>query len=484
MNLAEYGSYDAVGLAELVRKKQVSPSELAKTALAAIDKFNPKLNAVAELYRERGEALDDKSLPEGPFRGVPFMVKPIGITEKGRPVSDLGSNMFAPGELPKAPRDCYVVQKFREAGLNIMGRTHLPELAYTITVESPHQGVTHNPWSPELLAGGSSTGAAVLVAAGILPMAHASDGAGSTRFPAAVNGVVGLKPSRGRISIGPDVSDISALKISHFAVTRTVRDTAALLDAVAGGLPGESVMYRAPETRFSDEIKQAPGKLRVALSNMMWHTKDLHPEVKDQLNKVGKKLEELGHIVTEDKPDIDFDAYRDMYRSVYYMDGAVSINNVRRMMGGKLDTKKLQPLIQQIVANIDEFSIYDYADAIAATNGLARKMGAFFEKYDVLVTPSLTEPVPRLGEYTLQGNMTPDAFLQKLLGCNQHLPMANLTGVPAISLPACETKGGIPMGLHVFGPIGGDARLLRLAAQLEEAMPWRGRKPAVHVSNP
>jgi amidase len=309
MNLAEYGSYDAVGLAELVRTKQVSPAELAKTALAAIDKLNPKLNAIAMLYREQGDALDEKSLPEGPFRGVPFMVKPIGITEKGKPVGDLGSNMFAPGELPKAAYDCYVVQKFREVGLNIMGRTHLPELAYTITVESPHQGVTHNPWSPEILAGGSSTGSAVLVAAGVLPMAHASDGAGSTRFPAAVNGVIGMKPSRGRISIGPDVSDISALKISHFAVTRTVRDTAALLDAVAGGLPGESVMYRTPETSFASEIKQPPGKLRVALSNMMWHTKDLHPEVKEQLNKVGKKLEELGHIVTEDKPDIDFDAY-------------------------------------------------------------------------------------------------------------------------------------------------------------------------------
>jgi len=484
MNLAEYGAHDAVGLAELVRKKQVSPAELAKTALAAIDKVNPKLNAVAELYREQIDALDETSLPEGPFRGLPFMVKPIGITEKGRPLSDLGSAMLQAVDLPRAAADSNVVQKFRAAGLNIIGRTHLPELAYTITVESPHQGVTHNPWHPELVAGGSSTGAAVLVAAGALPMAHASDGAGSTRFPAAVNGVVGLKPSRGRISLGPDVSDISALKISHFAVTRTVRDTAALLDALQGGASGESIMYRPPERPFALEVGAPTGKLRVALSNMQWHTCDLHPEVKDQLNKVGKKLEDLGHIVTIDKPDIDFDAYRDMYRSVYYMDGAVSINNVRRMMNGNIDTKKLQPLIQQIIAQIGEFSIYDYADAISATNLLSRKMGAFFEKYDVLVTPSLTEPVPRLGEYTLQGNMTPDAFLQKLLGCNQHLPMANLTGVPAISLPACETTGGIPMGLHVFAPMGGDAVLLRLAAQLEEAMPWRGRKPAVHVSNP
>ncbi|MBY0508724.1 MAG: amidase [Rhodospirillaceae bacterium] len=483
MNLAEYSAADAVGLAELVRKKQVSPQELAKTALAAIDKVNPKLNAIADFYRERVDALDEKTLPEGPFRGVPFMLKPIGITEKGRPVSDLGSAMLRAVELPLAPHDCYVVQRFREVGLNILGRTHLPELAYTITVESPHQGVTHNPWNPEILAGGSSTGAAVLVAAGVLPMAHASDGAGSTRFPAAVNGVVGLKPSRGRISLGPDMSDITHLKISHFAVTRTVRDTAALLDAMQGSLPGESVMYRPAEGSFAKEVGAPAGKLRVALSNMQWHTCDLHPEVKEQLNNVGKRLEELGHIVTIDKPDIDFDAYRDMYRSVYYMDGAVSIHNVKRMMNGKVDTKKLQPLIQQIIAQIGEFSIYDYADAISATNLLSRKMGQFFEKYDVLVTPSLTEPVPRLGEYTLQGNMTPDAFLQKLLGCNQHLPMANLTGVPAISLPVCETKGGIPMGLHVFAPLGGDARLIRLAAQLEEAMPWRGRKPAVHVSN-
>ncbi|MSO73039.1 MAG: amidase [Rhodospirillaceae bacterium] len=484
MNLAEYSSYDGTGLAALVRTRQVSPTELAKAALASIDKVNPKLNAVTALYRERIEALDEKSLPDGPFRGVPFMLKPIGIMEKGRPLGDLGTLLLQELDLPKASYDSYAVGRFRAAGLNIIGRTVLPELAYTITVESPHQGTTHNPWHPELLAGGSSTGAAVLTAAGVLPMAHASDAAGSTRFPASVNGVIGLKPSRGRISLGPDMSDITALKSSHFVVTRTVRDTAAMLDYLHGGLSGESLIYRPPETSFAKEVGAAPGKLRIALSNMKWHTKELHPEVKAQLDVLGKRLEDLGHVVTADKPAIDFDAYRDMYRSVYYMDGAVSISNIKPLVKGEVNLEKLQPLIRRILAKAGEFNYLDYAAAIQMTNVLARKMGEFFQKYDVLLTPSLAEPVPRLGEYSLQSEMSSDAFLQKLLGCNQHFPLCNLAGVPAITLPVMETAGGIPLGAHFIAAMGEDARLIRLAAQLEEALPWRGRRPAVHVANP
>lgn len=484
MNLAEYSSYDGLGLAELVQTKQVTPTELAKLALAAIERLNPKLNVITEIYRERVAQLDEKSLPDGPFRGVPFLVKPIGITEAGRPISDLGALLFKEMDLPRAPADSYVTQRFRDGGLNIMGRTVLPELAYTITVESPHQGVAHNPWNPEVVAGGSSTGAAVSVAAGILPMAHASDGAGSTRFPASVNGVLGLKPSRGRISIGPDMSDITGLKLSHFAVTRTVRDTAAMLDLLHGGLPGESIIHRPPHRPFALEVGAPPGKLRIALSNMRWHTREIHTDVKAQIDKVGKTLEDLGHIVTIDKPDIDFDAYRDMYRSVYYMDAAVSIHNMRRVLARDLNLNKLQPLMRQIVAKFSDFGIYDYAAAIDATNKLSRRLGAFFQNYDVLLTPALAEPVPRLGEYSLQSNISSDEFLQKLLGCNQHLPLCNLTGVPAISVPVCETPGGLPLGAHLIAPMGEDARLIRLAAQLEEAMPWRGRRPAVHVAAP
>ncbi len=482
MDLVDYSRYDGTGLAELVKTQQVTPLELAQTALNAIERLNPKLNAVAEIYRERIEDLDESALPSGPFHGVPFLVKRIGITEKGRRPSDLGTQWLQELDLPRCGADSYVVGALKKAGLNIIGRTIMPQLAYTITVESSHQGVSHNPWHPDLVAGGSSTGSAVAVAAGILPMAHASDGAGSTRFPASVNGVVGFKPSRGRISNGPDASDISSLKTSHFAVTRTVRDTAAMLDVLHGGLPGESFIHPMPDRSFRLEMEAPPPKLRVALSNMRWHTCDLHPEVKTQIDKVGQVLEQLGHTVTEDKPDIDFDAYRDMYRSVYYMDGAVAIHGAEAMVGDKVDLEKLQPLMRRILAQFGEFNIYDYAAAISATNGLARKMGQFFEKYDVLLTPALTEPVPKLGEYSMDSDMSSDAFLQKLLGCNQHLPLANLTGIPAISLPVCETAGGIPLGAHFFAPMGEDARLLRLSAQLEDAMPWRDRRPAVHVA--
>lgn len=484
MNLAEYSRFDGTGLAELVRGGAVSPTELARTALDAIEHLNPALNAVVEIYRERIDRLDEATLPDGPFRGVPFLLKRIGITEEGRPVSDLGTQLLREIELPISKRDSYVVGRFRQAGLNILGHTTMPELAYTISVESPHQGVTHNPWSRTAIAGGSSTGSAVAVASGMLPMAHASDAAGSTRFPASCNGVVGFKPSRGLISLGPDASDIAHLKLSHFAVTRTVRDTAAMMDALQGSLPGESVIYRPSERLFAAEVGAPPGKLRIALSNMGWHTHALDADVKAQMDKLGSALETLGHHVTIAKPDIDFDAYRDHYRRVYYMDGAVNIFKLRALTGGPVDVGKLQPLIRRIVARAGDFSIHDYAAAIEATNSMSRALGTFFESYDVLLTPAMAETLPSIGDFSLQSDMSADEFCQRLLGCNQYLPLSNLSGTPAITLPLCQTSDGLPLGAHFIGPIGEDARLIRLSAQLEEALPWSGRVPEIHVSKP
>ena len=482
MNLAEYSRHDGLGLAALVRTGEVTPSELARTALDAVEAVNPALNAIAELYRERIDDLDESSLPEGPFRGVPFLLKRIGITEAGRPVGDLGTLLLKELERPVSGRDSYVVERFREAGLNILGHTTMPELAYTITVESPHQGTTRNPWSRHVVAGGSSTGSAVAVAAGMVPMAHASDAAGSTRFPASCNGVVGFKPSRGLISVGPDGSDITHLKVTHGVVTRTVRDTAAILDELSGGLPGESVIYAPREGSFLDAIKAPPGRLRIALSNMGWHTHDLDPDVKAQIEIVGRRLESLGHTVTIDKPPIDFDAYRDLYRGIYYMDGIVNIHRLRALTGGTVDVTKLQPVIRRIVARSGEFTIHDYAAAIDATNGLSRILGAFFKTYDVLLTPALAETVPPLGEFSLQSDLSADEFCHRLLGCNQHLPLSNLTGTPAVSLPLCQTRDGLPLGAHFMAPIGADALLLQLAAELEQAVPWRDRLPETHVS--
>ncbi len=483
MNLTEYSRHDGLGLAELVRKREVTPTELARTALDAIEALDPALNAVVEIYRERIDRLDESSLPDGPFRSVPFLLKRIGITEAGRPVGDLGTLLLKEMDRPVARHDSYVVSRFRKAGLNILGHTQMPELAYTITVESPHQGVTHNPWSADVVAGGSSTGAAVAVAAGMLPMAHASDAAGSTRFPASCNGVVGYKPSRGRISVGPDASDVTHLKVTHAAVTRTVRDMAALADALKGGLPGESVIYPAGERPFLDEIATPPGRLRIALSNMGWHTHALDPDVKAQIDKVGQALESLGHTVEIAQPDIDFGAYRDLYRGIYYMDGIVNIHNLRRLTGGPVDIGKLQPVIRRIVAKAGDFTIHDYAAAIDATNGLSRRLGALFERYDVLLTPAMAETLPPLGEFSLQSDMSADEFCFRLLGCNQYLPLSNLTGTPAISLPLRHTGDGLPLGAHFMAPIGADALLFQLAAELEQAMPWRDRLPPAHVAN-
>ena len=359
----------------------------------------------------------------------------------------------------------------------------MPEMAYTISVESAHQGTTHNPWNPNAVAGGSSTGSAVAVAAGMVPMAHGSDAAGSTRFPASCNGVIGLKATRGRVSLGPDLSDISHAKLSHFVVTRTVRDTAAMLDAVQGVSVGESVMYTPPERPFLQEVGAPTGKLRIALSNTRWHTQDVHPQVKAQLDAVGKQLEALGHHVTVGRPDIDFERYRECYRLIYYIEGALSVAKLADVAGGKLDTGKLQPLMRKIYEKGREFPVSDYADCFVFMNYLSRKLGQFFEQYDILLTPALSDVVPSLGAFSMeQPDLSADAFYDRLLGCNQYMPLSNLTGTPAISLPLCETGGNLPLGAHFMAPMGEDARLIRLAAQLEQAMPWRDRVPATHVS--
>lgn len=482
MKLADYARHDGTGLATLVREGEVSPTELARTALDAIEALNPRLNAVIEVYRERVEELDESTLPDGPFRGVPFLLKRIGISEAGRPMGDLGARLLAEWDArPVAAKDSYVVGRFRDAGLNIMGHTTMPEMAYTVTVESAHQGTTHNPWSPDVVAGGSSTGAGVAVASGMVPMAHASDAAGSTRFPASCNGLIGLKPSRGWISPGPAGSDLSNSKVSHFAVTRTVRDAATMLDALHGGLPGEAIMYHPPAESFAAAIARPPGKLRVALSSMRWHTRDLADDVRSEMERVGRTLEALGHSVVVDKPEIDFDAYRELYKSIYYMDSAVMLTNLRKLFGGDIDLSKLQPVIQRATSRGGDYTIADYAGTLEAINGLSRSLGAFFERYDVLLTPSLATGIPRLGETSLESDMTAEEFIEFLLGINQHLPLPNLTGTPAITLPLCTTEDGLPLGAHFIMPIGQDARLLQLSRQLEEALPWQDRRPPVHA---
>lgn len=482
MKLAEYARHDGTGLAALVREGQVTPTELARTALDAIEALNPQLNCVIETYRERVEELDESSLPDGPFRGVPFLLKRIGIAEAGRPMGDLGARLLAEWDArPVFDADSYVVTRFRDAGLNIMGHTTMPEMAYTVTVESAHQGTTHNPWSPEVVAGGSSTGAGVAVASGMVPMAHASDAAGSTRFPASVNGLIGLKPSRGWISSGPATSDLSNSKVSHFAVMKTVRDAAAMLDALRGGLPGEAIMYQPPAESFLGAIARPPGKLRIALSSMQWHTRDLDADVRSEMERVGRTLEQLGHTVVVDKPDIDFDAYRELYKSIYYMDSAVMLSNLRKLFGDAFDISKLQPVIQRATSRGGDYDIADYAGTLEAINHLGRRLGAFFETYDVLLTPSLATRIPKLGETSLESDMTAEEFIEFLLGINQHLPLPNLTGTPAITLPLCTTGDGLPLGAHFIMPIGRDAQLLQLSRQLEEALPWADRLPPIHA---
>ncbi|OCC22956.1 hypothetical protein MB02_14420 [Croceicoccus estronivorus] len=481
MNLHEYAAHDATGLAELVRSRAISAQELAETARAAIDRLNPRLNAFAELYDDAIAGAAAGVGGDGAFGGVPFALKRIGISEAGRPMGDLGSRMLRGVALPVADSDSYVVARFRAAGLTVMGHTQMPELAYTVTVESSHQGVTVNPWNPDIVAGGSSTGSAVAVASGMLPMAHASDAAGSTRFPASCNGLVGMKPSRGWISVGPADSDLTSYKVSHFALTRTVRDAATMLDVLQGGEPGEAAMYRRSDEPFAAAITRPPRRLRIALATEAWHTRPLQDDVAAEITRIGRELEALGHHVEEARPPIDFDAYRDLYKGIYYMDGAIALAGLQQLLGGDADPELLQPVIRKATSRGDQYAIADYAGIFSGINVISRVLGAFFESYDALLTPALATGIPRLGETTLESDASAEEFIEHLLGINQHLPLANLTGTPAISLPLCRTQDGMPLGAHFMMPIGNDAALLQLAAELEQALPWKSDMPPIYA---
>ena len=482
MNLKEYSRYDATGLAELVRRGEVSPQELAATAGRAIDKVNPKLNALVTVYDDRIEQLDEKTLPSGPFRGVPFLMKSVAGDEKGRPKGNIGSRLLHHPQ-PPAEYDIDVVSRFKQAGLNLIGQTIMPELGATMTVETNHQGITRNPWNPDYMAGGSSTGAAVAVAAGIVPMAHANDAGGSTRAPASCNGVVGLKCSRGRVSLGPGASEITAPFAYQFAETRSVRDMAALLDAIHGPAAGSSVMYPNVKTPFLAEMRKDTGKLRIALSHRGWD-KPAHPEVINQLEKVAKQLEGMGHHVEEATPAIDFSEYRNCFSLMYYMGIKMGVEGIAKMAGKPVDESAASAIILKATREYKLPSVEEYLGTMSLTDKFTRILGEFFQRYDVILTPTLAQPVYPLGYLSFeQTDISMEEYSDRLFGSSQFLQLANLTGIPAVSLPLCQTSNGLPLGAHFMAPMGEDALLIRIAAAMEQAMPWRNRLPAVHVSN-
>ena len=480
MDLSEYAQYDAVGLAELVKRKQVTAKELGRLFLIAVEKVNPKINAVIETYAERVEALEDRPLPTGPFAGVPFLLKDLGATENGKR-QECGSRLMK-GYV--ADKDSFLTTRFKQAGLTLLGRSATPEFGLAGTTESILTGATRNPWNLEMLAGGSSGGAAASVAAGIIPIAHASDGAGSIRIPASACGLVGLKPSRGRVTQGPDSAERLDGMVQEFAVSRTVRDTAVMLDAVSQPAPGDPFVIVQPQRPYRQEVNASSGKLRVAWTAQSWQPGTVvHPEVVRLVEQVAAKCDEMGHQVVEATPVFDYEEYLRALCVPWEFGFDVMIDSLAARMGREVNEETLEPVTLSCYRYARGLNMADITSADRVLNKLRRTFGRFFLEYDVLLTPTLSQLPEPLGKYaTTRTDLDFVDFMRLGDEINMHLPPFNVTGQPAISLPLGQSNSGLPIGVQFVARFGEEATLIRLASRFEQAMPWRDRIPSAHVS--
>lgn len=484
MNWDEWSRHDAVGLAALVRSGQVTAQELAAQAAAGIAKVNPELSAVVEVFDDLvTDPFKDGTNPQGPFAGVPFLMKDLGPSLKGR-LQEMGS-LFMRGNRPTA--DAFLTGQIRRAGLNIMGRTTTPEFGVCSSAENPAVYVTRNPWNLDYTTCGSSAGTAAVLAAGVLPLSHATDGGGSIRIPAGFNGNIGLKPSRGVFSIAPGLSDISGFVSTQGCQSRTVRDTAAFVDHCRGGAPGEFMPYWSPAEPYTQLIQRDPQRLRIALSHE-WGDYRATPHIVRELEKAGRFLQGLGHHVEWALPQVDFRAAYAAQTLCYISNFAQTIGNLLAPRGLDRPPEGLmEPINIKIWQEGLRTSYSERSRMQAVFNTTSRAFGAFFEEWDIILTPITALPTPKLGttEYlTISDNPSVHDWFENLWRFFAYTPLTNLCGIPGISLPMAAQENGLPFGIHAQARQANDGLLLQLAAQIERALggQWNdGRQPAVHV---
>ncbi len=471
---ADYDLYDALGLAELVRDQKVTPNNLLEAAIKRVETRNSPLNAVvAKLYDYGRRAITD-GLPEGPFRGVPFLMKDLTSALAGVAMTR-GSAFFA--DSPPASRDSLHTKRLKQAGLVIFGRTNTPELGLSLTCEPRLHGPTRNPWDLTRISGGSSGGAAAAVAARMLPMAHASDGFGSIRAPAACCGLVGLKPTRSRNSFAPFSGEgLGGLSTEH-AVTLSVRDSAALLDATCGAGPGDPYVAPPPRRPYLQEVGTSPGNLRIAWTAATPNNAKLDSECMNALTEVIELCVDLGHHVEQCDPEIDRASVVQTFLTLASANTVVNLAS-HPTAGRPAHENEVEP-ITWLTANMGEkLSAADYVRATQASHRLARDMAAFHANYDVLLTPGLATLPPGLGWIDMTIDDV-DEYWRRVFAFSPFTVWFNITGQPALVLPLSQTSGGLPVATQLVGRYGDEATLFRLAAQLEAARPWFARKPAI-----
>lgn len=477
MHLSDYATHDATGLNQLIQGKQVSAAEVRAAALQAIAQVNPQINALVETWN------DEPAPHAGAFTGVPVLIKDLGISAKGRR-SELGS-VLALG--CTADGDSQLMSRLRLAGLLPLGRTTTPEFAASTTTESRLYGPTRNPWDVERSAGGSSGGSGAAVAAGMVPVAHATDGGGSIRVPASMCGLFGLKPSRGRVPMGPDVDEVWSGLAVHGVLTRSVRDSAALLDAVHGSAVGDPFRIPSPLTSFLEHSRRAPELLRIGVQTRPLNGQALHPAVKIALDQTSRHLEALGHRIEEVEPDIglSWEGFVELNGRFWSSNTAAWIDAIAGATGRSINAEHLEPATLALYRYGKTLSATDLLGALFERNIVTRKLGGFFEDYDLLLSPTLPGLAPMIGHYNApQEHLDGPGWMNHVFSQSPFTALANVIGAPAMSVPLSqEPKTGLPIGMHFMAKFGNEGILLGLAGQLERELPWANRHPRVWAGN-
>ena len=468
---------DATAQAELVRRKEVSASELVEAAIERIERLNPTLNCVVTPMYADARAAASGRLADGPFAGVPFLLKDLMAAYGGVPMS-MGSSFLR--DLRPA-HDSELVRRLKRAGLIILGKTNTPELGILPTTEPRLFGPTRNPWDTTRTTGGSSGGSAAAVAARLVPMAHANDGGGSIRIPASCCGVFGLKPTRARNPLGPDVGDVMSGLVVEHAVTLTVRDSAALLDATAGPDVGDPYWAPPPARPFGKEVGADPGRLRIALTTEAATGVPVHADCVAAVRSAAALCESLGHELVEAAPEVNGDLLTQSFITLWSSGCAWVIESMAAATGRTPTPDEFEPLTWALYGAGRQHTAPAYLSALQTVQLIARQIAGFFTRYDVWLTPTLGEPPVPLGTFDSPED-NPLAGLFRAAAFVPFTPIANATGQPAMSVPLFWNDAGLPIGTHFIGRFGDEATLFRLAAQLEAARPWSGRRPPAVAS--
>jgi amidase len=473
----ELWSLDAVAQAQLVRRGEVTAVELVEAAISRLEQVNPDLNAVITNRFE--EALQEAAgpIPQGPFAGVPFLLKDLMASLSGVRMTG-GCRLLAEN---RADYDSELVVRLKRAGLIVIGLTNTPELGCHATTEPELFGATRNPWDLTRSPGGSSGGSAAAVSAGVVPMAHGNDAGGSIRMPAACCGVFGLKPTRGRNPLGPDAGDrMGGLVVEH-VLTRSVRDSAWVLDATSGPDVGDPYWAAPPERSFAASAASAPAVLAIGFSTKTLKGEPAHPDCVAAVESTARLCAELGHEVSADEPSVDGEVIEATFDTIFSAGMAAGVDRVAAAIGRTVTAGELEPLTGYMYEKGRGVSASEYLRAVDTMQRVARQVAEFFQSRDIWLTPTVAEPPVPLGTFDFANFRTPHDALQRILAFMPFTQIVNATGQPAMSVPLSWNAAGLPIGVQFIGRYGDEASLFQLAGQLERVRPWAQRLPPVHA---